>query len=246
MVAGFANWECSCYSAGKRGLLISFRRIDMKLFAALATLLLATVAFAQDKPRVFVQGHGTLNSTTHTSGAANRTLFGASGAVVGGRRSDSSIDSHDESIELTKDLRANCPGVVITLKEDAADYVVMLNRESKAKVGLIKANSQVLVANKQGDVIWTKDVRQVMSAAKDACAAIVDAAKTAPIVAPATSTGLTIESATTTSPAPTEQKSSQAPASKPNPQQKYIRVVNGNGTVMFIPECVQTTTGSCK
>ncbi len=31
-----------------------------------------------------------------------------------------------------------------------------------------------------------------------------------------------------------------------NPNQKYIRVVNGNGSVMFVPECIQTSTGKCK
>ncbi len=223
----------------------------MRLFGAVALMfLVATVALAQEKPRVFVQGHGTLNATTHTGGGANRTLFGASGTVFGGRRSDSTIDSHDESIELTKDLRADCPGIVITLKEDAADYVVMLNRESKAKVGLVKPNSQVLVANKQGDVIWTKDVRQVVSAAKDACAAIIDAAKSSPVTAAATAESVK-PPPQPNSPAPIAAANkptitNEASASKPNPQQKYIRVVNGNGSVMYIPECKQTTTGSCE
>ena len=37
----------------------------------------------------------------------------------------------------------------------------------------------------------------------------------------------------------------QTTVSNPNSQQKYIRVVNGNGSVMFVPECIQTTTGRC-
>src|SRR6266550_5880898 len=116
-------------------------------------------AFAQDKVRVFIQGQGTVNATTHSGGARDNGIFG--------HRSDSTIDSHDESIELAKDMRSQCPEITITLKEEAADYVVRLNRESKAKRGWLNKNTQVMVANKQGDVIWTKDVRQVSSAGKD-------------------------------------------------------------------------------
>ena len=127
---------------------------------------------AQGKPRVFVKGQGTTNTMTKANGYGKQGWFGG--------RTDSIVDAHDESIELSKDLREECPGVVVTLKEDSADFVVMLNRESKAKKGLLSKNSQVLVANRQGDVIWTKDVRQVTSAAKDACAAIQGALQAAP------------------------------------------------------------------
>lgn len=130
---------------------------------AAVILLFSTCFFCQEsKPRIYVRARGTVNSMTQTS----RGLFG-------GTRSDSITDEHDESIELTKELRLRCDGVIITLNEAAADYVVMLNRESKAKRGIFNKNSQVLVADKNGDVIWTKDVRAVASAAKDVCAAVI-------------------------------------------------------------------------
>lgn len=129
-------------------------------------VLLFTISlFAQEtKPRIFVRARGTVNSMTQ--GARGGGLFG-------GSRYDSIVDEHDESIELTKELRQRCDGVIVTLKEEAADYIVMLNRESKAKRGIFNKNSQVLVADKNGDVIWTKDVRAVVSAAKDVCAAVM-------------------------------------------------------------------------
>jgi hypothetical protein len=127
---------------------------------------------ASSKPRVYVKGQGTVNTTTHSGGAIS-----GSDSWVFGHRSNTTVDAHDESIELSKDIREQCPGVIVTLKEDSADFFVMLNRESKAKKGLLSKNSQVLVADKNGDVIWIKDVRQVKSAAKDVCSAILSPSK---------------------------------------------------------------------
>ena len=141
----------------------------MKIFVVLSVLLtLCFSAFSADKVRVFIDGQGTTNASTQSGGGYGGGLFG--------HRSDTTVDMHNESIELAKDMREQCPEITITLKEDAADYLVKLNRESKAKKGVFDKNTQVLVANKQGDVIWTKDVRQVRSAAKDACSAISSAA----------------------------------------------------------------------
>jgi hypothetical protein len=139
----------------------------MKTSLLCVTLVLTVPLFGAEKVRVFIDGQGTVNATNHSGGGYDGGLFG--------HRTDATVDMHNESIELAKDMREHCPELVITLKEDAADYIVKLNRESKAKRGVFDKNTQVLVANKQGDVIWTKDVRQVRSAAKDACSAISSA-----------------------------------------------------------------------
>jgi hypothetical protein len=128
----------------------------------LAFLLPAT---AQDKPRVFVQGKGSENLATN-------------GSAGGGRHwaswgSKSTLDSHDEGMEVTKDLQKNCSGVVVTLNQVNADYTVMLNRESKQNRGLLRTNSQLQVANRIGDIIGTNSTRTVGNAAKDACALIM-------------------------------------------------------------------------
>jgi hypothetical protein len=122
-------------------------------------------ARGQDKPRVFVQGKGSENTA-------------ASGAGGGGKswsvwNSKASMDSHDESMEVTKDLQKNCSGVIVTLNQSNADYTVMLNRESKHNRGLLRTNSQVQVANKAGDVLGTNATHTVGNAAKDACGLIV-------------------------------------------------------------------------
>jgi hypothetical protein len=55
---------------------------------------------------------------------------------LGARGSKSSVDSHDESMEVTKDLQKNCSSVMLTLHQNHADHTVRLNRESKHNRGL--------------------------------------------------------------------------------------------------------------
>lgn len=118
---------------------------------------LTGLALAQDKPRVFVQGKGSQDVTTS-----------------GGRwSSNSTIDSHDESMEVTKDLQKECTGVIITLNQSNTDYTVILNRESKHNRGLLRTNSQVQVANRLGDILGTNATRTVGNASKDACQLIL-------------------------------------------------------------------------
>lgn len=131
----------------------------------LFVLAIAIAANAQDKPRVFVQGKGSENVSSNGSGGGGRH-WGTWG-------SKSTIDSHDESMEVTKDLQKNCDGVTITINENNADYIVMMNRESKQNRGLLRTNSQIQVANKAGDVIGTNATRTVGNAAKDACSLVL-------------------------------------------------------------------------
>ncbi len=118
-------------------------------------------ANAQDKPRVFVQGKGSENVSS-SGGAGGGQHWAAWG-------SKSTVDAHDESMEVTKDLQKECSGATITINESNADYIIMMNRESKKNRGLLRTNSQIQVANKAGDVIGTNATRTVGNAAKDAC-----------------------------------------------------------------------------
>src|SRR5579862_224562 len=137
----------------------------MKTWGLLCVLAVAISANAQNKPRVFVQGKGSENVSSNGSGVG--------GHHWGTWGSKSTIDAHDESMEVTKDLQKNCSGAVVTINESNADYIVMMNRESKQNRGLLRTNSQIQVANKAGDVIGTNATRTVGNAAKDACNLII-------------------------------------------------------------------------
>jgi hypothetical protein len=180
-------------------------------------ILLAGVAIAQDRPRVFVQGKGSEDTQSSGSGVGGRHW-----GTWGGR---STTDSHDEGMEVSKDLQKNCPGVTVTLNQSAADYTVMLNRESKKNRGLLRTNSQVEVANRLGDVLGTNATHTVGNAAKDACqlivadwaqhgrlaspdAAAAPAAAPAPAVATSPQGGATLQNASSVQ----SQDSADAPA----------------------------------
>lgn len=137
----------------------------MKYFAAFFLLTTySSFITAQDKPRVFIQGKGSENIASAGSAGGDRH-WGAWG-------SKSTVDAHDESMEVTKDLQKNCNSVVVTLNQANADYTLMLNRESKQNLGLLRTNSQVQVANRVGDILGTSATHTVGNAAKDACALI--------------------------------------------------------------------------
>jgi hypothetical protein len=137
----------------------------MKSSALLLLVVIAVSAAAQEKPRVFIQGKGSENVSSNGSGGGGHH-WGAWG-------SKSTIDSHDESMEVTKDFQKDCAGVVVSINQANADYIVMMNRESKQNRGLLRTNSQIQVANKAGDILGSKATRTVGNAAKNACALIL-------------------------------------------------------------------------
>lgn len=171
----------------------------MKTCTLLFVIAIAVSANAQDKPRVFVQGKGSENVSSN--GAAGGDHHWAAWG------SKSTIDSHDESMEVTKNFQKDCSDVTVTINQANADYIVMMNRESKQNRGLLRSNSQIQVANRAGDIIGTKATRTVGNASKDACNLIVADwqahgrinAQEAPAVPP--SRPATVQPAVQTSPA---------------------------------------------
>jgi hypothetical protein len=100
-------------------------------------------------------------------------------------------------MEVSKDLGKDCAGVTVTINESNADYIVMMNRESKQNRGLLRTNSQIQVANRAGDVIGTNATRTVGNAAKDACTMIVADWQThGPMNSPRTATAPAPQAAT--------------------------------------------------
>jgi hypothetical protein len=133
------------------------KRIALLVLAATAI----AVAQGQDKPRVFVNGKGTENVSTNASAGGNRWFRSG--------RADSTLGAHDEGMEVTKNLQKGCPGITVTINQATADYIVMLDRESKQNRGLLRTNSQIQVANRVGDVLGSSATRTVGNASKDAC-----------------------------------------------------------------------------
>jgi len=101
----------------------------------------------QRKPRVFIEGRGTTN--------------------VSADRHEANLDRHDEPMEIMRTLQ-HC-GVTITLNRSDADYLVLVNRESKRKRTIFRTNNQVAIATASGEVLGVWDRQLISTDAHDSC-----------------------------------------------------------------------------
>jgi hypothetical protein len=90
----------------------------------------------------------------------SRDAFG--GASGGGAR--------PQTVEIIKTFTNRCPVVTVTIKQDKADYIVMLDHEGGK--GATSRDNKIAVFNKNGDLIFSNSTRILGNAVKDACQAI--------------------------------------------------------------------------
>ena len=76
----------------------------------------------------------------------------------------------DQSMEMSKDFERDCPGVRVTINQQAADYTVILNH---IEVGLLARDNQLQVADKNGDLLQTKEGGGIKGGVKNVCALIL-------------------------------------------------------------------------
>jgi hypothetical protein len=78
--------------------------------------------------------------------------------------------ARDQSMEMSKDMEKDCPGVQVTIYQQMADYTVLLNH---IEAGFVRDN-QIQVANKDGDLISkTKEGGSIAAGMKKACALLL-------------------------------------------------------------------------
>jgi hypothetical protein len=129
---------------------------------AILTLLLTIAAVAQEeraKPRVFISD----SQSWELAGGFAANNGAAGGSVRAGAR--------PQTAEIIKTFGERCPDVVVTMKSEKADYVVLLEHEG-GKPGLHKDN-KFAVFKSDGDAIKSGSTRALGNAVKDACTALV-------------------------------------------------------------------------
>jgi hypothetical protein len=72
----------------------------------------------------------------------------------------------DQSMEMSKDFEKACTDVKVTINQQAADYTVILNH---IEVGLLSRDNQIQVADKNGDLLKTKEGGSIKGSVKKAC-----------------------------------------------------------------------------
>ena len=115
---------------------------------------------ASGKPRVFI----TDSKSWEVAGGSAGSSEGFGGAARGGAR--------PQTVEIMKTFEDRCPGIVITIKQEKADFIVLLDHEG-GKGGLRRDN-KIAVFNKDGDSIFTNSTRSLGNAVKDACSTIMN------------------------------------------------------------------------
>ncbi|MBZ5534755.1 MAG: hypothetical protein LAO31_02275 [Acidobacteriia bacterium] len=130
----------------------------------LSLLFISSFCLAADKPRVFA----TDSKSWEIAGGFGGTNNGFGGAVKGGAR--------PQTAEIIKTFGERCLGVTVNMKQEKADYVVLLDHEGGK--GYALKDNKFAVFNKDGDSIASGSTRSLGNAVKDACAAIMkDVAK---------------------------------------------------------------------
>ncbi len=69
-------------------------------------------------------------------------------------------------MEMGKDFEKVCAGVRVTINQQAADYTVILNH---IEVGLFARDNQMQVADKNGDLLETKEGGGIKGGVKNVC-----------------------------------------------------------------------------
>ena len=124
----------------------------------LLTGLTPLVLFGQDKVRIYV---------------TDSDSWSASGGLVAGDDlglGSSSGGARPQTVEIVKTFNQRCPRVTVTIKEENADYIVMLDHEGGKQI--FRVNNKVAIFNSEGDAIYSGSTRSLGNAVKDSCQAI--------------------------------------------------------------------------
>jgi hypothetical protein len=125
----------------------------------LALLLISTIWFAAptDQPRVFIDDSQSWEVSGHLGGAD-----AIGGTLTGGAR--------PQTAEIVKTFHERCPQVIVTNRQEKADYLVVLEHEGGKS--LVLKDNKFAVFNKDGDAIKSGSTRSLGNAVKNSCAAI--------------------------------------------------------------------------
>jgi hypothetical protein len=131
--------------------------LHKKLFIV-AVCLFVTSLFAQEKARVFVTDSKSWEISGHSGGSSG--AFG--GETHGGAR--------PQTAEIIKTFGEKCKEVTVTMKQEKANYVVVLEHEGGKS--WMRKDNKVAVFNQDGDSIVSHSTMSLGGSVDDACKAI--------------------------------------------------------------------------
>ena len=130
----------------------------MRTTLVVAVCLFTISLFAQEKARVFVTDSKSWEISGHAGGSSG--AFGAE--THGGAR--------PQTAEIIKTFGEKCKEVIVTMKQEKANYVVVLEHEGGKS--WIRKDNKVAVFNQDGDSIVSHSTMSLGGSVDDACKAI--------------------------------------------------------------------------
>ncbi|TDI37072.1 MAG: hypothetical protein E2P02_23595 [Acidobacteria bacterium] len=133
-------------------------KLTVFALATLTTLVASAQSKNEGRARVFVP------VSDSWSVGGELTIFdeGGVGEVSGGAR--------PQTAEIVKTLHDRCPKLIVTRKEERADYILVLQHEGGK---FLRKDNKFAVFNADGDAIESGSTRSLGNAVKEACAAMV-------------------------------------------------------------------------
>jgi hypothetical protein len=116
------------------------------------------------KTRVFVTDSQSWETRGGSSAGGNKNGWGGSSWMAGGAR--------PQTAEIIKTLNQRCPELIVTNNLARADFVLTLDHEGGK--GLLAHRNKIAVFNHDGDDIFSNSTRELGSAVKDACQAMLN------------------------------------------------------------------------
>jgi hypothetical protein len=116
------------------------------------------------KTRVFVTDSQSWETRGGSAAGGNKNGWGGHSWMAGGAR--------PQTAEITKTLNQRCPEITVTNNLEKADFVLTLDHEGGK--GLLAHRNKIAVFNHDGDDIFSNSTRELGSAVKDACKAMLN------------------------------------------------------------------------
>jgi hypothetical protein len=137
----------------------------MKLGIAVAVLSIPLTAADREKPRVYLTESQTLRVAGEIAGDALVGDSKGSLSVTGG--------TSPRITDAMKNFARHCPGVVITLNPERADYVARFDYEEVSPATLFVGGNKVAVFDQKQELIYSVSTRRLTNAVKHTCTAIL-------------------------------------------------------------------------
>lgn len=132
-----------------------------KGFMILLLIVMAVVVPAQEGPKIRV--YISDSDSWEMTGGAGGTEDGFGGGIQGGAR--------PQTAEIVKTFHERCPDLIVTSKQEKADYIILLQHEGGKD--LVRRDNKFVVYNRDGDAIKSGSTRSLGNAVKNACQAIM-------------------------------------------------------------------------